>query len=136
MASQGTPNEGLDNIIATRVYVSASLFAYCYVNTQDSLGQTSVFADLTQPSGTGYVPIPLNGTWSSTNGVVTYDHGTPDDPFFQNTEAEGGSNWSQAVTGIAISDGNFILHFKDTSSPVTMGPQKKLRVDLSNLVAP
>ena len=138
MATKGTPNEGFDNVIAARIYTPNTLELRCYVNTPDSLGQTSVFADLTEPTGTGYGPILLNGVYTSTNGVILYDHGTPDDPYFENTEPGGGSNWSQAVTGVVMctAGGGTILHFNDYVSPVTMTPGKKLSIDISSLVAP
>ena len=137
MAASGTPKEGRDKIISDRVYTSGTLDLRCYVNAQDSLDADSVFGDLVEPTGTGYAPISLTGTFSETDGVVTYDHGTPDDPVFQNTESAGGSNWSQPVSGVAMTDGSYILHFVDIAAgQVTMTPGKKLRVDISNLVAP
>lgn len=135
MASSGTPKEGRD-YISSRVYTSA-LDLRLYVNNQDSLDADSVLADLTEPTGTGYAPISLNGVFSPSDGVVTYDHGTPDDPIFENTESEGGSNWSQPVKGVAITDGTYLLHFQDlVASSVTMTPGKKLKVDISTLVSP
>lgn len=135
MASSGTPNEGRDNVIAARVYVTP-LDLRLYTNLADSLDASSVFADLVEPTGTGYAAESLTGVFSSTNGVVTYDDGTPDDVIFENTEAEGGSNWSLAVTGVAMTTGTHILHFQDFSTSVTMTPGKKLRIDVSSLVAP
>jgi len=135
MADRGTPNEGRDNIVSERVYTTGTLDLRCYVNTADSLDDDTVFADLTEPTGPGYAPIPLNGSFSENDGVVQYDHGTPDDPVFENTESAGGSNWSQPVTGVAITDGTSILHFQDLASAVTMTPSKKLRVDISSLIA-
>lgn len=136
MATSGTPNEGRDGIISDRVYTTNTLDLRLYVNLADSLDATSVFADLTAPTGTGYAVISLNGVFSESNGVVTYDHGTPDDPEFENTEPVGGSNWSNPITGVAMTDGVRILHFQDLLAPVTMTPGKKLRVDLSTLIAP
>ena len=136
MATKGSPLEGFDNIVGPRVYTN-TLTLRCYVNTADSLSAASVLADIVEPTGTGYAPIILNGTWTWNSGVGTYDHGTPDDPQFENTNPEGGANWSQAVTGQFMTDGTYILHFMDLSDgAVTMTPGKKLRADLSNLVAP
>lgn len=135
MATKGTPNQGRDQIIAPRVYTSLTLVLY--TNAGGSLDDESAYADLTQPTGTGYAPITLSGTWSSTDGVVTYDHGTPDDPAFENTHAS--NNWSAAVTGAAIigGAGPYLLHFMDIpDGAMTMTPGKRLRVDLSSLVAP
>lgn len=136
MATSGTPNEGRDNIISERVYTSSTLELRLYVNLADSLSDTTVFADMTEPTGTGYVPISLVGVFSESNGVVTYDHGTPDNPQFENTEAGGGSNWSNPITGVFMTDGTYVLHFQDLTSSVTMTPGKKLEVDISSLIAP
>lgn len=134
MATSGTPDEGQD-LIAARVY-DGTLEFRLYANTADSLDETTVFADIVEPTGTGYAPIPLAGVYTSTDGVVTYDHGTPDDPVFENLNAGGGSNWSNPITGAFMTDGVVVLHFKDLSSSVTMTPGKKLKIDLSTLIAP
>ena len=136
MADRGTTDEGQDSIIAARVYTAGSLQLRLYINTADSLSETTVFADLNEPTGTGYAPITLSGVWTFNNGVVTYDHGTPDDPVFENTEAGGGSNWSNPVTGVFMTDGTYVLHFQDLLTGVTMTPGKKLKVDVSTLIAP
>lgn len=123
-------------MIAGRVY-NNTLTLRLYVNVQDSLDATTVFADMTEPTGIGYAPITLNGVWSSSDGVITYDHGTPDDPVFENTNSEGGANWSNPITGVWMTDGVSVLHFQDlVVSSVTMTPGYKLRVDISTLVAP
>ena len=136
MATSGTPKEGRDNIISDRVYTTATLDLRLYVNTADSLDADTVFADLVEPTGTGYAAISLTGVFSEADGVVTYDHGTPDDPVFENTNAAGGANWSQAITGVAMTDGTYVLHFQDLVTPVTMAPGKKLKIDISSLIAP
>ena len=136
MATSGTPNEGRDYIISDRVYTTSTLDLRLYVNTADSFSAATVFADLTEPTGTGYAAISLSGVFSEADGVVTYDHGTPDDPVFENTNAAGGANWSQAINGVAMTDGTYVLHFQDLTTPVTMTPGKKLKIDVSTLVAP
>lgn len=136
MATKGTPNEGRDNIIASRVYTTGTLQLRLYVNTADSLSAATVFADMTEPTGTGYAPLTLSGVYTSSNGVVSYDDGTPDDPIFENTESAGGSNWSNPITGVFVTDGTYVLHFQDLVSSVTMTPGYRLRVDLSSLIAP
>ncbi len=136
MATSGTPNEGRDNIISNRVYTTGTLDLRLYVNLANSLDADTVFADLVEPTGTGYAPITLSGVFSEADGVVTYDHGTPDDASFENTNAEGGDNWSQVITGVAMTDGTYVLHFQDLLTPVTMTPGKKLTIDLSTLIAP
>lgn len=136
MASSGTPNEGRDRI-SDKVY-DGDLRVVPYTNTQDSLDENTVYADLTYPTGTGMAIYFTVGVFSETDGIVTYDNGTPDDIEWQNTNAIGGANWSADVTGIAMYDSATltIMHFQDTTSPVTMTPQKRLRLDLSNLIAP
>lgn len=131
MASAGTPFEGRDNIIGPAVYTS-SLELRLYTNTKNSLDSSTVFADMTEPSGTGYAAIAMTGTWSTTNGVVGYDHGGGTNPSWTNS---GGGNWTGAVTGSFITDGTYVLHFKDFSvDPQTVIPGAVIQVDVSNLV--
>ena len=130
MATKGTPHEGRDNIIAPRVYTGLSLGLY--TNTADSLDDDTTLADLTQPTGTGYALVSLTGSWASADGVVTYDHGTPDEVVFENTHAS--NNWSAPVVGAFITDGTYLLHFHDApEAPVTMTPGKKFVVDVQNI---
>lgn len=138
MASSGTPNEGRDRI-SDKVYDANTLLAL-YTNLAGSLDENTVFADLVEPTGTGYARASMSGDWNETDGVVTYDHGTPDDVEFFNSNAIGGANWSLPVTGAALLDVRSgvtsILHFVDAPNAVTMTPQKRLRIDVSNLIAP
>lgn len=130
MATSGTPFEGRDNIIGPAVYTGLQLVLY--TNTKNSLTSSSVLADLTAPSGTGYAAIPLSGTWSFSNGVVSYDHGSGTNPTFENT---GGVSWTGDVTGAAISDGTYLLHFNDfASNPLTVVAGGQIEVDVSSLV--
>lgn len=133
MATNGTPYEAVDNIIVPAVYTGLDL--RLYTNTPGSLDRTTVLADLTYPSdgaiSTGYAHYTLSGVWTSTNGVITYDDGTPDNPVFTNS---GGSTWSLTVTGSVLTDGTYILHFKDIAGgAVTMTAGKAIEVDLSTL---
>lgn len=133
MARSGTPKGGL-NEIAERVYVNgADLTLVAYTNTPDSLGPDSVAADLVQPtSANGYAPITLNGTWATNNGIVTYDHGTPDNPTWTAT-----GTWSAPVTGVAMIYGSRIMHFRDyndSGGSWTAADGRKLAVDVTNLV--
>jgi hypothetical protein len=128
MATRGTPNDGLE-AIATAAYVSGALTLIAYTNTPDSLGPTTVAADLSQPSGSGYAPITLNGTWSSTDGVTTYVHSTPTNPFWLALGA-----WSAPVTGAAIIHGAVCRHFMDFASAFTAAAGKKLEVDLNSVL--
>lgn len=132
MATSGTPSEGRDFIISERVYTSSTLDLRLYTNNADSLGATTVFADIVEPTGTGYAPISLTGVFSEAGGVITYDS----NPTFENTESEGGTNWSNQIKGVIMTDGTYVLHFQDLIAPVTMTPGKKLVVDLSTLIAP
>jgi hypothetical protein len=130
MATSGTPYGGLDDI-ATLAYVSGSLTLVCYTNTADSLGATTVAADLTQPTtANGYAPITLNGTFTSTNGVLTYVHSTPTNPTWTATGA-----WSATVTGVAIIRGATVRHFKDLTSAFVASTGRKLAVDLASVLS-
>lgn len=131
MASYGTPNEGKDNIIASAVY-TASLSIGLYTNTQDSLDADSVLADITEPddgaTSDGYARQTLNGSWSFSDGIVTY---TPNIQF----ENTGGSSWTNDVTGAFITDGTYLLHFLDrVGGPLTMTAGKILEIDISTLL--
>lgn len=128
MATFGTTNEGKDNIIAANVY-TASLEMGLYTNTANSLTTDSVLADITEPSGTGYARVTLNGSWSASNGVVTY---TPNIKF----ENTGATSWTGDVTGSFITDGTYLLHFKDrTGGAVEMTAGKVLEVSISALLS-
>lgn len=132
MATNGTPFEGRDNIIAPKVYVPGTLQLVLYTNTPNSLNDQTVLADLTAPVGTGYAAVTLSGAFAAQNGVVTYDDGTPDNVQFQNT---GGTNWTANPTGSAITDGTYLLHFKDFAlGAIIMTPGKKIEIDISSLV--
>lgn len=129
MATQGTPNAGLDDI-ASLAYVSGALTLVAYTNPGNSLGSTTVAADLTQPtSSNGYAPITLNGTWTSVNGVLTYIHSTPTNPGWTATGA-----WSANVSGVAIIRGSVVRHFKDLASAFIAAAGKKLEVDLASVL--
>jgi hypothetical protein len=129
VATQGTPNDGLDDL-ATLAYVSGALTLIAYTNTPDSLGPTSVFADLNQPVETaGYAPITLDGTWTAVDGVVTYLHSTPTNPFWLAL-----GSWSAPVTGVAICRGSVLRHFKDLGSAFSAAAGKKLEVDLNSVL--
>jgi len=127
VASIGSPNEGLDNVLGA--LYTATFKLLLYTNTQDSLSQSTVLANLTEPTGEdGYAQITLNGTWSQNNGIFTYDHGSPDDPFWENT---GAGDWAVQPAGVAMTDGTYIVHFKDLVDLVTMIPGKQIIVDMS-----
>lgn len=131
MATQGTPNGGLDDI-AGLAYVSSALTLVAYTNAGNSLGPATVAADLNQPTSTaGYAPIVLDGTWTAVNGVVTYLHSTGVNPRWVALGA-----WSAPVTGVAIIRGTTCRHFKDLSSIFTAAAGKPLEVDLNSVVGP
>lgn len=130
MATAGTPYEGRDNVIGPAVYTT-SLQLGLYANSANSLTSDSILSNLTQPSGTGYALITLNGVWSFNDGQVTYDHGTPDNPRFENTDV---SKWTNGdVTGAFITDGTntYLLHFNDFTATRAMDPGEILEVDIS-----
>ena len=130
MATVGTPNGGLD-VIGDRVYVSGADFTLvAYQNAADSLGSSTVVADLTQPAtANGYAPILLDGTWTVSNGVLGYTHSTPTHPKWNATGA-----WGSDVIGVAIIFGTAVIHFKDLASPFTAAAGKTLQVDLDTVV--
>ena len=129
MALKGTPNDGLDDI-ATSAYVSGQLTLIAYTNPGDSLGATTVAADLNQPTeANGYAPIVLDGTFSSTDGILTYTHSTSTNPGWTALGA-----WSADVTGVAIIKGAVCRHFKDCDSPFTAAAGKKLEIDLNSVL--
>lgn len=131
MATSGTPKEGLDEI-ADRAYISALDYSLvAYTNTADSLDQDTVYGDLTFPTeSNGYAPITLNGTWSSTDGVLTYVHSTPTHPTWTCS-----GTWSATVTGVAVVYGTTLMHFKDLAVAFTAADGRKLAVDLDTVLA-
>jgi hypothetical protein len=130
MATEGTPSEGLE--YASALVYGSQLSLVCYTNAADSLGASSVYADLTQPAtANGYAPITLDGDWTFTDGTVSYlkDAANP------RWTATG--SWSVTVTGVAmvdIADGT-LLHFRDNAIPFIAANLKKLEVDIVTLVA-
>ena len=132
MATSGTVFEGRDNYLAPAVYVSGALDMRLYTNTSNSLSSTTVLADLNYPSGSGYATYTLSGNFSSSSGVVTYDDGTPD-----NVKFTAGDDWTGGdVTGVAITDGTYLIHFKDLSlGPTTMTTGTIIEVDLSTFIS-
>lgn len=123
MATNGTPWEAIDNIVVPNVYTGLSLGLY--TNTKNSLTQSSTLGDITEPSGTGYARISLGLSWNVSNGVVTY----PSNQTFENT---GGGDWTGAITGAFLTDGTYLLHFRDFSaSPITLGAGEEIEVDLT-----
>ncbi len=133
MARSGTPDGGLDEI-GERVYVNGADFTLvAYTNTPNSLGNSTMVADLVQPTvANGYAPIALNGTWTTVEGLVEYDHGTPDNPTWTATGA-----WSAPVTGAAIITGTRVVHFRDyndAGGSWVAANGRKLAVDITNLL--
>jgi hypothetical protein len=130
MATEGTPHEGLDYASA-RVYGS-HLSLVCYSNAADSFGPDTVYADIVQPSvANGYAPITLDGTWSYSDGTVSYlKDGV-------NPKWTATGTWSVTVNGIAMVDisSGKILHFRDNTVPFTAANLRKLEVDITTLVA-
>ncbi len=132
MATSGTPKGGL-NDIADLAYISGpDLTLVCYTNTANSLGADTVAADLVQPTqANGYAPIVLDGTWSSTDGVLTYTHSVGTHPRWTAT-----STWSGTVTGVAMIRGSMVRHFRDNATAFVAAAAKVLEVNISTLVGP
>lgn len=130
MAIKGTPKGGLQDI-AELAYTSGLLTLVCYTNTADSLGPDTVAADLVQPTGGGYAPIVLDGTWSAPDGVTTYVHSVGTHPRWTAT-----GTWSATVTGVAMIRGARVRHFKDNTVPFTAVAAKVFEVNISTLVGP
>jgi hypothetical protein len=130
MATAGTPYQGLD-YCAGRIYGS-HLSLVCYSNAADSLSDTTVYADIVQPSvSNGYAPITLDGTWTISNGTVSY---------LKNGAHPGWTctgTWSVTVRGVAMVDitAGKILHFRDCTTPFTAANLKRLESDITTLVA-
>jgi hypothetical protein len=129
MSSEGTPFQGLD-YAASRIY-GAHLALIAYTNPPNSLGDLSTYATLTQPTLTGgYAPIVLNGTWTFTNGVVTYLKAGAN-PRWTCTGA-----WSATANGSAIVDtaAGRLLHYKDFATPFVAANLRKLEIDIAHMV--
>jgi hypothetical protein len=143
MATSGTPYEGRDSVVGPMIYTvltSASLIKLVlYENTADSLGDSTVFANLTTPSGeTGYADATLGTGWSFSSGVFQYDDGTPDNLSFTNS---GAGAWGNAVIGAAMicqtpytGSTWYVLHFKDFANAITLGAGESIEVDINTLV--
>lgn len=136
MADAGTPYEGVDNLLLNAYQsggtVDGNLTLVLYTNTGDSLTRESVYADLVQPDNAaeGYAAITLDGTWSSSNSVISYVHSSSTNPTFQNTGS--GTAWD-TVTGSAICDGAYLLHFVDMGNPVALAANATLVIDVSTI---
>ena len=135
MARSGTPHEGVDQLIIN-AYTGLKLILY--TNVADSLNRDTVFADITQPSAVdsetdpnGYGIITLSGSWSASNSIIAYDHGTPDNPRFTNDSPI--DAWDE-VFGSVITDGTYILHFKDFATSRALAAGAVLDIDISSLV--
>ena len=135
MARKGTPNGGLAEL-GERAYVNGADFTLvAYTNTPNSLGPTTVAADLVQPTeANGYAPIVLNGTWAvDATGIVTYDHGGGTNPTWTAT-----GTWSAPVTGAALLYGSRVVHFRDfddIGSTWSAADGRKLAVAIVDLLA-
>jgi hypothetical protein len=141
MAREGTPIGGRHLYIQRTLIDGADVTLVAYTNTQGSLGDNTVVADLTQPTQTnGYAPIVLSGTWSKSNGVAAYSQ-----PAGPNTDGDGNpcwfptGTWSAGVTGVALIYGSDVVHFFDyrdgAGDPTTFiaAAGKRLPVDLATI---
>ena len=130
MATKGTPNPGLDEL-GTRIYINGPAFTLvAYQNAADSLGASTVYADLVEPAtANGYAPILLDGTWSVTSGVMGYVHSTPPHPVWTAT-----GTWGSAVNGAAMIYGTAVVHFMDLDSPFIASAGVPLTVDVNTVI--
>jgi hypothetical protein len=129
VATEGTPNEGLD-YAAGRVYGS-HLSLVAYTNAANSLGTGSTYATLTQPTGAGYAPIALDGTWTISGGTVSYLKAG------LNPTWTAAGAWSLPVNGLAMVDiaTGKLLHFRDCSTPFVASAGRRLTADITTLVS-
>lgn len=142
MATSGTTHEGADNILIS-AYTGLDLRLYTYIVPEedpqpDLLSRTSVFNDLIFPSAlddegddNGYATIALTGTWSSANSIISYDHGSPDNPKFVNT---GNIGLWDAAQGVVITNGTRIFHFNAFEAPVALVVGQILEIDVSAVI--
>jgi hypothetical protein len=132
MAVSGTPKGGRDDIAELAYRDGPDLTLVCYTNTADSLSADTTVGDLVQPTqANGYAPIVLDGTWSTTDGVVTYVHSVGTHPRWIAT-----GTWSGTVTGVALIRGTRVRHFKDNLTPFVAAAAKVLEVNISTLTGP
>ena len=131
MASFGTPHEGVAYLIAPQ-YSASGLKLVLYTNTGNSLDRDTVLADLTAPDNAaeGYAEIDLDQTWSVDTSEISYVHTAGTNPTFTNTGT--GASWD-TCTGSAITDGTYILHFKDFGTPITLTVGATLAIDISSI---
>lgn len=116
MATAGTPNGGLDEILESAYPNHPAYGLICYINARNSLGQTTLVTNLVQPSNVnGYAPLVLTPSgWHAVSGDATYIHPTLNPrtghafPFWL---ASG--PWSAPVTGVAQIYGSRVIHFTD-----------------------
>lgn len=133
MATQGSPAAGRSEM-ARRIYVSgAALALVAYTNPANSLGDTTVMSDLSQPPlANGYAPISLlPAGWNVVNGVATYAVAGGGDPVWICTAAWGGGI---TVFGSAVVFGSIVMHFKDNAAPFVALAGKKLAITLADLL--
>jgi hypothetical protein len=128
MATSGFTFGGLNLIGQRFLLLAADTQLVAYVNAPNSLGDTTVAADLSQPTvANGYAPITLTANrWTCTNGILTYNTGTGTGfPTWSAT-----STWSGTVNGTAIISGTTCIAFKDLTTPWSAALNLKLAIDL------
>lgn len=142
MARQGTPVGGRNLYLQRTLLEGADCTLVAYTNAQDSLGNSTVPGDLSQPTQTnGYSPIALpKAGWTIANGVASYaqapgaNFDSDGNPCWLPTGA-----WSADVTGVALLQSAVLVHFfdhRDTNGDAavfTAAAGRKLVVDLSSL---
>jgi hypothetical protein len=136
MATSGTPNGGLDEIGRSAYVNHADLTLVAYTNARDSLGPASAASNLVQPAvQNAYAPIVLDGTWTSVNGDLTYQHSTVNIRGTQHPGWTATGAWSAPVTGVALVYGSILMHFYDlTSADFVPVNGSFLDVDLATII--
>lgn len=145
MALRGTPFGGRSEIAKRYLIDGPNVTLVLYTNARNSLGDSTVTADLVQPSiANGYTPLVLDKAgWSEVNGVLTYLQaaGANTDPFGNPCWVPTGA-WSASVTGAALVYGTRVLHFKDatdgagTPTDYVAATGKRYAVSLADIIGP
>jgi len=117
-----TPEEGEDFIL-TSYLKAADTFLGLFTNTS-GLGQDSVWADITQQTGTGYAEKTLTAaSWTVSAGEATY----ADQDFLASA-----GDWDATYGYYIRSAANELIHFEvNASAPVAVADTQTYRVVLS-----
>ncbi len=124
-----TPEEGQDyiaEVLYSQDVSPQTLTLGLFTNSAGALTETSLWANVSQPTGTGYAEVTLTaGSWGVASGGVST---------FPQQSWTAGADWSADVTGYYIRTGEGtprLLHFEYGSAPRTMSTGNVYIVDLS-----